>query len=216
MTSLDVQGAFDAAWWPSIIQGLKDSGCPRNLYNLSKGYFNQIIAVMSTNSVSIVRNVTKGIPQESCCGPGLWNLFYNSLLKLELTSHSKAIAFSEDLIILATGELVVEAENYINLEMRKISDWAQNNKLKFNENKSNAYVSQEKKGNKEMEIYLNNKTLKQVNSTKYLEIIFDSKMTFTDHVKYVGEKCTKLIFSLSKSAKVTWGLKHEALKTIYT
>jgi len=41
-------------------------------------------------------------------------------------------------------------------------------------------------------------------------------MTFRDHVNYVEEKCTKLIFTLSKSAKVTWGLKHEALKTIYT
>jgi hypothetical protein len=41
-------------------------------------------------------------------------------------------------------------------------------------------------------------------------------MTLRDHVNYVEEKCTKLIFSLSKSAKVTWGLKHEALKTIYT
>ena len=30
------------------------------------------------------------------------------------------------------------------------------------------------------------------------------------------EKCTKLIFQLSKSAKITWGLKNEALKTIYT
>ena len=30
------------------------------------------------------------------------------------------------------------------------------------------------------------------------------------------EKRTKLIFTLSKSAKITWGLKHEALKAIYT
>jgi hypothetical protein len=29
------------------------------------------------------------------------------------------------------------------------------------------------------------------------------------------EKCTKLIFLLSKSAKIQWGLKHETLKTIY-
>jgi hypothetical protein len=57
--------------------------------------------------------------------------------------------------------------------------------------------------------------LEQVNSIKYIGIIFDSKMTFRDHVNYVEEKCTKLIFTLSKSANVTWGLKHEALKTIY-
>jgi len=55
---------------------------------------------------------------------------------LELTSRSKAIAFADDLIILTRGETVAEAENYMNLELRKIQEWAQNNKMKFNENKS--------------------------------------------------------------------------------
>jgi len=32
----------------------------------------------------------------------------------------------------------------------------------------------------------------------------------------MAEKCTKLIFTLSKSAKLYWGLGHTALKTIYT
>jgi hypothetical protein len=216
MTSLDLQGAFDTAWWPSIIQGLKDSGCPRNLYNFSKGYFSQRSAVMSTNSISIVRRVRKRCPQGSCCWPGFWNLLYNSLLKLELTSHSKTIAFVDDLITLTRGESVVESENYINLEIKKILVWAQNNKLKFNENKSKGMLMsrRKRKENKEIRIYLHNKTLKQVNRTKYLGIIFDSKMAFRDHIKYVEEKCAKLIFSLSTSANVTWGLKHETLKTI--
>ena len=38
-------------------------------------------------------------------------------------------------------------------------------------------------------------------------------MTFREHITYIEEKCTKLTFSLAKSAKLTWGLK--AL-TIYT
>jgi len=42
MTSLDVSEAFGAAWWPSILQGLEDLGCPRNLYNLIKGYTEQL------------------------------------------------------------------------------------------------------------------------------------------------------------------------------
>jgi len=32
MTSLDVKGAFDAAWWLAILQGLRDAKCPKNLY----------------------------------------------------------------------------------------------------------------------------------------------------------------------------------------
>jgi hypothetical protein len=54
-----------------------------------------------------------------------------------------------------------------------------------------------------------------VNTIRYLGIIFDNKMTFKEHVKYIEEKCTKLIFSLSRSAKLSWGLQHKALKTIY-
>jgi hypothetical protein len=124
-------------------------GCPRNLCNVSKGYFRHRTAVMFTNSVSIKRKVTNICPQGSCCRPGFWNLLYNSILKLELTSNSKIIAFANDLVILTRGESVVEAENYMNLEMRKILERAQNNKLKFNENKSShAHVSQEKNGEK--------------------------------------------------------------------
>jgi hypothetical protein len=32
--SLDVKGAFEAAWWPGILASLRQLGCPRNLYNL--------------------------------------------------------------------------------------------------------------------------------------------------------------------------------------
>ena len=38
LESLDVQGAFDAAWWPSILNTLREVNCPSNLYNLTKGY----------------------------------------------------------------------------------------------------------------------------------------------------------------------------------
>jgi hypothetical protein len=65
----------------------------------------------------------------------VFGMCFTTLLKLELTSHSKAIAFADYLIILNRGESVVEAENYMNLEMRKSLEWAQKNKLDFNENK---------------------------------------------------------------------------------
>jgi len=68
---------------------------------------------------------------------------------------------------------------------------------------------------KEIEIYVNNKTLQQVNSLNYVGIIFDSKLLFRDHINYIEGKCLKLIFVLYRSAKITWGLKHKSLKTIY-
>ena len=88
-------------------------------------------------------------------------------LTLELTSRSKAIAFADDLIILTRGETIAEAENYMNLELRKIQEWVQNNKMKFNENKSKVMLMswRKRKEKKEINIYIN-KTLKQVNSIR--------------------------------------------------
>ena len=173
---------------------------------------------MTTNNVSVKRRITKGCPQGSCCGPGFWNVLYNSSLNLDLTSHSKAIAFADDLMILTRGDSVVGTENYTNLEIRKIQEWAINNKRTFSENKSKVMfmTRRRRREKKEIEMYVNNKTLQKVNSLKYLGIVFDSKLLFRKHINYIQEKCLKLIFVLSRSAKITWGLKHGALKTIYT
>jgi hypothetical protein len=73
-----------------------------------------------------------------------------------------------------------------------------------------------RKERKECEIYLNDKPLLQVHSLKYLGIIFDNKLTLREHINYMAEKCTKLIFALSKLVKLNWGLNHAALKTINT
>ena len=50
---------------------------------------------------------------------------------------------------------------------------------------------------------------------KYLGIIIDNKFKFNEHINYITDRCTKLINALSKSARISWGLRHDALKKIY-
>ena len=77
-------------------------------------------------------------------------------------------------------------------------------------------VSRKKrKERNEIRVFLNYKLLKQVNQIKHMGIIIDNKFKFCEHITYAVEKCTKLICSLSKSAKITWALRHEILKIIY-
>ena len=63
---------------------------------------------------------------------------------------------------------------------------------------------------------MNYKPLMQVYRLKYQGIILDSKLTFRNHIIAMTDKCSKLIFTLSKSAKLNWGLNYAALRTIYT
>jgi hypothetical protein len=111
MASLDVQGAFDAACWPAILKGLRDAKCPRNLYQLTQDYFRERRGVTSINSSKMEKNITKGCPQGSCCGPGFWNLQYNSLLNLRYTNHTKTVAFEDDLVIMIKADSIREGEN---------------------------------------------------------------------------------------------------------
>jgi hypothetical protein len=76
-------------------------------------------------------------------------------------------------------------------------------------------ISRKRKETKEIKVYLNNKPPEHINIMKYSGIIIDNKFKFSEDIRYADERCTKLIHSLSKSARTSWGLKHEALKTIY-
>jgi hypothetical protein len=91
IVSLNVEVALNSAWAPSVLRKLKESGCPRNLYNLTKNYFSQRKATMATH-IKIERTVSKGCPQVSCLGPGMWNIFYNTLLNFTFKSGTKIIA----------------------------------------------------------------------------------------------------------------------------
>ena len=128
----------------------------------------------------------------------------------------RALAFTDDLLISVKAATVAEVENFTNMEMSKITKWSKENKLHFNDQKSKVMlISRRRKERKSIDIYLNNNHLEQVDKIKYLGIIIDSKFKFNEHIKYITERCTKLINALSKSARINWGLKHEALQTIY-
>ena len=51
--SLDVKGAFDAAWWPGILAALRNLRCPGNLYRLSESYFSERTAFLTMNTCTV-------------------------------------------------------------------------------------------------------------------------------------------------------------------
>ena len=217
VVSLDVRGVFDAAWWPSILLNLKELKCPKNLFKLSRSYFSDRTASLRGNTLKTEQPVTMGCPQVSCSLPGFWNILYNSLLNMDFSHHTRVNAFTDDLLVITRGKSTLDAENFANQDLKKIENWARENQMHFNENKSNDLLVTTKTlgDNRTLNIYLNNKCLEQVSELKYLGIYFDSRFSFDRHVDYFTGKCTPIINMLGKSAKLIWGLGHQVLKVIY-
>jgi hypothetical protein len=140
------------------------------------------VAIFQTNTYREERKVTMGCPQGSCCGPGFWNVLYNALLNLEFSSHTKIIAFADDLAILTHGKTLSEAQEYANSDLAKIENWARENKMQFNESKYKAMLITRKRSRDDIHIFLNNRRLEQVTEMKYLGIYFDSRPIYTCNV----------------------------------
>ena len=138
-----------------------------------------------------------------------------TLLNLNFSSHTKVIAFADDLAIMTAGDTPAEADVYANSDLVKIERWAEENKMQYNETKSKAMLITRKRSNINIDIYLNNRRLEVVKEMKYLGIYFESQPTYDSHIKYISENSTKLIHMLGRSVKLHWGLGHKGLKTIY-
>ena len=65
------------------------------------------------------KEISRGCPQVSSSGPGIWNLQYKSLLEQRYMKRTKVVAFADDLIITTREELARAVENYVNVELNK-------------------------------------------------------------------------------------------------
>jgi len=107
-------------------------------------------------------------------GPEFLNVLYNDLLNMKYSRRTKLIAFADDLAILTYGKTLPEAEAYANSNLATTEKWARDNKMKFNESRSKVMIITRKRRRDKINIFLNNRSLAQVDVMKYLGIHFDS------------------------------------------
>ena len=115
IVSLDISSAFDHASWPAIIPTLIEHKVPNNLITLMRDYFRN-----RTSSARATKADTMGCPQGSACGPGLWNIMFGNILKLNLPSGCKLIAFDDDLLFLTEGREPESLQRDLNYSLGKI------------------------------------------------------------------------------------------------
>ncbi|GBP96371.1 Retrovirus-related Pol polyprotein from type-1 retrotransposable element R1 [Eumeta japonica] len=102
MVSLDIEGAFDNAWWPALETQLRALGCPVNLHGLVRGYFRDREVV-----VKYAGECRKGTS-------GLYTRFYSRSNLLEPdsgfpTPRTRELgvyvqAFADDVVLMFSGQ----------------------------------------------------------------------------------------------------------------
>lgn len=74
LVSLDIEGAFDNAWWPAVLRELLNMGVNAQTMRVLSSYFRDRTVVVRYLGQKVLKKTTKGCVQGSIGGPLLRNV----------------------------------------------------------------------------------------------------------------------------------------------
>lgn len=215
VVSLDIEGAFDSAWWPAIKIRLLEKRCPQNLRRLIISYFtNRSVNVGYAGKVHR-KHTTKGCVQGSIGGPTFWNVLLDSLLDELERDGIYCQAFADDIVLVFSEKTVRDIERIAENTLRLVDEWGSRNKLKFAAQKTHAMMITNKIKLETPLIRMGETIIQMRDEIKILGLILDQKLNFNKHVSHVCNKATNVYKQLCRAAKISWGLNPDIIRTIY-
>lgn len=156
---------------------------------------NRLQFVYSNNSQSSALTVSRGVPQGSILGPLLFAIYINDLPKQ--LHHCNIHMYADDVQLYLSSPLQDVAANIrrLNGELDRVHRWATANGLCLNPRKSKCLMICKKSmhPNTGLDILLNGVKIDIVDSAKNLGLVFNNRLTWTNHINtLVGQTYAKL------------------------
>ena len=140
----------------------------------------QFVAVNGHDSLSLP--VTCSVPQGSILGPLLFLLYVNGLPNTSslLTFH----LFADEANLYFSSKNISHFEVTLNHELKFVAEWMKCNRLALSISKTDfiLFHSSKLKPSQSLRTEIHDVLIKQVISTKYLGITFDSNLTWKSHI----------------------------------
>lgn len=216
VVSLDIEGAFDSAWWPAIRIRMKEAQCPEYLRRVICNYLSERKVKVRYAGKECVRATNKGCVQGSIAGPILWNLLLDPLLKELETKKVHAQAYADDIVLVFDGNSAAEIEQQANATLKLVREWGICNKLHFAAHKTYAITVTRKLKYDTPRLSMGGIEIVMSKELKILGLTIDDRLTFNTHIANICKKAINRYKILARTAKISWGLHPEVIKIIYT
>ena len=107
-------------------------------------------------------------------------------------------------------------ERHLQQCLNRIEDWATRNGFKFSKSKTQCvHFCQQRKIHNDPALYIYGSQIPVVAESKFLGVIFDRKLSFIPHIKYVKAKCLKALNLLKVLSHTSWGADRTTLLHLY-
>ena len=211
---LDFSKAFDTVNHDILLRKLYVLGIRGTAHGWIKSYLsNREQFVVFNNTQSTKKMINCGVPQGSILGPLLFLLYINDMAAV---SHVLfPILFADDTNVFLNGSNVDDMIRTMNNELMKINEWLYCNKLSLNVSKTHFIIFKSQGMRNPIvneSLVIRNEVIKRDRKTKFLGVMIDEKLSWTEHINYIKSKIAKGIGIICKARKL---LNIKTLCTLY-
>jgi len=200
-TFLDLSKAFDTIDHKILLSKLLNYGIRGKALDWFESYLNNRFQYVNyKNTESNKQKIEYGVPQGSVLGPLLFILYINDLPTV--LKHSKAIIFADDTTIYtSSNDKNVLYEN-MNIDLNNLATWFNSNKLSLNLDKTNSMLLNPKRFKSSDQnlniLQIDNHIIKPKTDIKFLGIIINEHLDWTNNLKTTTSKLSKSVYVLNK------------------
>ena len=213
--SFDLEKAYDTTWKWGIRKTLHNIGLrgslPKFLSDLLK---EREFKVRIGKHVSQAKSLIEGLPQGAVESCDLFKIAINELSQA-IPPDVKYSLYVDDLIIYCEGRNMNSLERRIQNAINRIVTWAENHGYRFSGTKTKAILFSRRGERNAPSLRLNDQQIPIENEIKFLGLTFDSRLTWTSHIKRIKKECQSPLTMLRHLAHLDWGADKKTLERLY-
>ena len=226
---LDISGAFDCTWHPSILKSFINKGYQPAYIHLIKSYLSNRLVQLKLNDSHSQKHLTRSCPQGGGISPFIWDTDFDDTLDVptvdpEVLSiiedcvhvDSDSQAFADDSQVAIISESLLSCQLIANDILTKLYEHSKLKKSNYSAEKTKAVIFAKRKIPFPIDIRLNNQQISISENAKLLGVTLNTRLAWKPHVDEQVTKCKRLLFLLNKCCKLKWGLKGKAFRQIWT
>ncbi|KAI5756118.1 hypothetical protein M8J77_022246 [Diaphorina citri] len=212
---LDITKFFDRVSKASVLDKLIkfNIGGPMFMY-INNFLSSPQISVKIENVRSTIHKLENSIRQGSSLSGDLCNIATSDLPHYIPTVVSHGM-FVDDLAIFMRGKDIDHIQETLQITLNKLMSWSKTNGLNFSPEKTFAINFSKKRNQINPRLHFQNHIIQFKDTTKYLGLNLDSRLTWKFHIEQTKSKSLKALNVMKILSNRNWGLRRETLRRLY-